>query len=260
MHGATIGLSERDFLIFLLVLVRMTGLFVIAPVFGHASLPRQVKVGLAVASAIFVFPSVLGSNSQAPGDTAELALMVGRELLVGTVIGYIALLIFAATQMAGELVDTQIGFGLANIVDPSFGGQVTVIGQYQFLIATMLYLTVNGHHILVGAIVRSYGAVPLGSASIGPELLTLIIAKFSELLKIAARMAIPAVACLIITEIALGVLARSVPQMNVLMVGFPLKIIVGFVVMGLAAPAICGYMQGVFGRLPESLSAVLRSF
>jgi len=251
--------TTTGFLIFLLVLVRMTGLFFLAPVFAHASIPAQVKAWFAFAATLVVYPIVsqIAVPVSVPGDVWEFALVIARELLVGLVVGYAALLVFAAAQYAGELIDTQIGFGMANLVDPSYGAQVTVIGQIHFLVATMVYLAVNGHHFLVGALVRSYNMVPMGQAALTPDLFRLIVMRFSELFKIAVRMALPAVACLLITEMALGVLARAVPQMNVLMVGFPLKIGVGLAILVLAAPGFVSYVHTVVGRLQEAIVMIL---
>ncbi len=250
-------MTEAGFLIFLLVLVRMTGLFFLAPVFAHASIPAQVKAWFAFAAALVVYPMMSRALVSMPANVGEFALLILRELLVGLVVGYVALLVFAAAQYAGELIDTQIGFGMANLIDPSYGAQVTVIGQLHFLVATMVYLAVNGHHFLVGALVRSYDMVPIGQAGLGPELFSLIVMKFGELFGIAMRMALPGVACLLIAEMGLGILARAVPQMNVLMVGFPLKIGVGLAILVLAVPGFVSYVQVALGRLQEAIAMVL---
>lgn len=252
-----LGFTETGFLTFFLVLVRMTGLFILAPMFAHASIPAQVKAWFAFAVTLVVYPMVSQTPMSAPGEVAEFAWVIARELFVGLVLGYVALLVFAAAQYAGELIDTQIGFGMANLVDPSFGAQVTVVGQFHFLAATMVYLAVNGHHFLMGALVRSYDVVPMGQAGLSPDLFDLIVLRFGELFKIAVRMALPAVVCLLITEMSLGIVARAVPQMNVLMVGFPLKICVGLAVLVLAMPGFVGYVRVVLGRLQEAIVLII---
>lgn len=252
-----LGFTETGFLVFFLVLVRMTGLFIIAPVFAHASVPAQFKAWFAFAVTLVVYPMVSQTSISAPGEVTEFALVIVRELLVGFVVGYVALLLFAAAQYAGELIDTQIGFGMANLVDPSFGAQVTVVGQFHFLAATMVYLAVNGHHFLVGALVRSYDVVPMGRAGLSPDLFDAVVLRFGELFKIALRMALPAAMCLLITEMGLGIAARAVPQMNVLMVGFSLKICVGLAVLVLAMPGFVGYVRVALGRLQEAIVLII---
>lgn len=251
------GLTQGEFLLFLLILVRMTGLFILAPVFAHQSVPVQVKPWFALACSLVVYPMLAGHGPAIPATVPALAAMIGRELLVGACVGYLALLVFAAAQYAGELIDTQIGFGMANLIDPSFGSNITVLGQVHFLLATMIYLAVDGHHLLIGAVVRSYGLIPFGQAELGPELIRLIVERFSGMFVIAMRMALPAAACLLIAEVALGVMARAVPQMNVLMVGFPLKIGVGLIVLGVVLPSTGAYFVGVLSKLAEALSAAL---
>ncbi len=252
-----LGFTETGFLVFFLVLVRMTGLFIMAPVFAHASVPAQVKAWFAFAVTLVVYPMVSQTPISVPGEVTELALAIVRELLVGFVVGYVALLLFAAAQYAGELIDTQIGFGMANLVDPSFGAQVTVVGQFHFLVATMVYLAVNGHHFLLGALVRSYDVVPMGRTGLSPDLFDSVVLRFGELFKIALRMSLPAAICLLITEMSLGIAARAVPQMNVLMVGFPLKICVGLAVLVLAMPGFVGYVRVALGRLQEAIVLII---
>ncbi|MCR4425773.1 MAG: flagellar biosynthetic protein FliR [Firmicutes bacterium] len=254
------GVTEREFLVFILVLVRMTGLFVIAPVFGNRSVPAQIKVGLAFAASVVAWPLAAEPVFAVPGSVWALASLVGSELLIGAVVGYVALLVFAAVQLAGQVVDMQMGFGLANIVDPSWGGQVTVLGQFKFLVATLLFLAANGHHSVVGGVVASYRAIPLGAASFGPEVFSLLVAEFSAVFSSAVRVALPVVAALIAAELALGVLSRSVPHMNVLMVGFPLKIVIGLGVMVLALPGMCDYLLVAFREMRGDIISALRAF
>lgn len=264
------AVTEAHALIFLLVLVRMTGLFVIAPVFAHQSVPNQVKPWFALACSLVAYPAVVGGGgapgasalaSQLPPGVIGLAAAICGELFVGAVIGYLALLVFAAAQYAGELIDTQIGFGMANLVDPSFGGNITVLGQIHFLLATMLYLAIDGHHLLVGAVMTSFELAPVGQVTVGTALAGLVIERFTLLFTMALRISLPAVSCLFITELGLGLIARAVPQMNVLMVGFPLKIGVGLVVLGTAMSATATYLVAIMRQLGDVISqaiAVLR--
>jgi len=256
----TLGFTEREFLLFFLVLVRMTGLFILAPLFGHASVPARAKAGLAFACALVVYPMMAQTPFEMPTDVYELTSDVARELFVGATLGFVSLLVLAAAQYGGEMIDTQIGFSLANIVDPSFGQQVSLLGQFHYLVAMMVYMAVDGHHYLIGALMRSYSVIPVGGAGMSSELFSLVLARFSDLFMIAIRMSLPPVACLLITEIALGVLAKSVPQMNVLMVGFPAKIVVGLAVVGLAIPGFVGCAATAFASLRKAIVVLMRAF
>lgn len=253
-----IGLEQAN--VFMLVMVRMTGMFILAPVFGNAHIPTRVKTGFAAVTAVVVTPIQM---QRAVGISPDLLTLVGiviKELLVGAVIGYVALLVFAGVQLAGQVVDMQIGFGMANIVDPAAGTQVTVLGQFKFLIATLAFLAVNGHHHILIAVARSYDIVPLAGVGLSRDLFYLVTQEYAKVFSIAVRLALPVTAAVMIGEAALGVMARAVPHMNVLMVGFPLKIATGIMALAVVMPGFISYLGAQFSVLSRNILLVLRAF
>lgn len=243
---------------YLMVLARIGGMFVFAPVFGSHNVPRQAKAALSLVLALVIFPSVSMPASGYPENLIGYALCIGKEIIAGIVIGYVAALITVAVQLAGHLVDMQIGFGLVNIVDPMSGRQITVIGQLQYIIAILLFLGTNSHHVLLTAISESYRLVPIGEFTLGAACHRGIVVLFGNMFSLAFRIAAPVTCALLLTDVVMAVLARAVPQMNIFIVGFPLKIFAGLLVLAMAIPAIAGLLRGSFHGLEREIFLVLR--
>ena len=216
---------------FLLVLVRVTSFFLMMPLFSYRSIPASHKIGLGFFMAwIIIFTMdvpVLEINS-------TYFLLIIKEALVGILIGFIAYMILSAIQIAGGFIDFQMGFAIANVIDPQTGAQSPLMGQYLYTIGLLLLLTVNGHHLLLDGIFNSYRFIALDQPWIpfGDEnLVEYVIKSFNSMFIIAFQMAIPVVGSLFLVDVALGIVARTVPQLNVFVVGLPLKIGVSFIVL-----------------------------
>jgi len=152
---------------------------------------------------------------------------------VGFMIGLIASLLFAAISLSGEILGRHMGFGMARVIDPTFGGQTSVVAQFENLVALMLFLAISGHHLLVLALCDSFEIVPIGGVRCDSTIVTELIQVTARIFPIAIKITAPAFVILILTTVVIGLVARCVPQMNVLIVGLPLKIAVGLI--GLAA-------------------------
>lgn len=231
--------------IFFLVLTRMTGLFIIAPIFGRKNIPVYFKVGLAF------FMAVLLVNTQNPGITINyinlwgFAILVIKEMLVGITIGYVSFIVFTAIYVAGQLIDMQIGFGMVNVMDPISNIQVPITANFYYIICMMLFLVGNGHHMLINALFDSFKIVPLGTAIFSGALMDNILRIFGNIFSIGFRISSPIIAAVLVTDIALGIMSRAVPQLNVFVVGMPLKIIIGLLVMVLTFPSFISIVEGL---------------
>ncbi|NPV53679.1 MAG: flagellar type III secretion system protein FliR [Firmicutes bacterium] len=261
---------------FLLIVARVGGVFAFAPVFSGYNIPVQVKAALCFAISLIALP-VVGAGVAAaggyPADIIAYSLIVIREILVGLAMGYAASLFLVAVQFAGSFIDLQMGFAFVNIVDPMANRQITVIGQFEYLLAMLLFLVLNGHHWLISAVVKSYNVVPLaggvgaaGAASgqlavgqifpvgiIQPGLVRL----FCDITAIGFKIAAPITVTLLLADIAMGVVARTVPQMNVFIIGFPLKIAVGFIIMIVSLPVFVAILREIFSGLESELLLLL---
>ncbi len=213
--------------VFLLVFARVLSFLVVMPLFSYRTIPMPFKVGFSFFLAFIMFYTV--DASPIVFDAMYLFLII-KEVLVGLLIGLFAFIIVSALQVAGGFVDFQMGFAIANVMDPQTGAQSPLTGQYFYIIALLFLLSVNGHHLIIDGIFNSYNFIPIetfipfGNQSIA----NLIIDTFNYMFIIAFQMAIPIVGTLFLVDIALGIIARTVPQLNVFVVGLPLKILVSF--------------------------------
>ena len=244
--------------VFFLVFTRMGGIMIFAPYFSETAIPRKVKIALALVLAVLTFGDVAlpGGLDGSPG---MMAVAAGAELLVGVAIGLAAQLLMAAVQLAGELLGHDIGFAIVNTVDPVTEQRVSVIGQAQAFVALVIFLALGGDAILVKALVGSYEIVPLAGGRVTPGLVKVLVEISGSMFDLAIKVAAPGVAVLFLVTVALGFLARTVPQMNVLIVGFPLRIGVGLAMLMIIFPVIYVAMEDVAGQTFVRTGEILRA-
>ena len=239
----------------LLIFVRVTTFFVAMPIFSHRSIPMIHRIGLAVFLAWIMYytidPPVLEID-------LNYYLLIVKEALVGLFLGFIGYMIMSAIQIAGGFIDFQMGFSMANVIDPQTGVQSPLMGQYLYTIALLFLLSTDGHHLLLDGIFYSYQFIPIDGAFIpfdNESLLEYVVKAFSQSFVIALQMSIPVVGSIFLVDVALGILARTVPQLNVFVVGIPVKIIAGFLVLLI----VMGMMMQVVTRLFEFLLLTMRN-
>lgn len=252
--------NTEQVLILIFVFLRIVAILVMIPVLGETSVPLRVKAGLAILISLLVFPSVRADipHFQTEAEIVVIVIAMAGEVLIGVVIGFAARIIFAGIQFAGEMIGLQMGFSIVNVIDPVSSAQVSIMAEFQYMIAMLVYLAIDAHHIFIFAIVDSYRIVaPFGYHFSGPLIQALII--FSKGLFITAiKVSAPVMAVLLFTNVALGVLARTVPQMNVFIVGFPLQIAVGLTIMGLTIPVFVHLVQRALNSLNTEVHTLLR--
>jgi flagellar biosynthetic protein FliR len=244
---------------FILVLIRVSAMIMMVPVFGDATVPATVKWGLSILIALLLFP-VVKAGIPPTRDLGFVSLVLGiaGELLIGIVIGYSARLIFAGIQLAGEMLGFQMGFSVASVIDPTSSTQVSVIAEFQYLLSLLLFMTVNAHHLFISAIAESYQALPPLSVHLSGPLLQAIISLSKEVFVIAVKISAPVTAVLLFTNVAMGLVARAVPQMNVFIVAMPLQIAVGLLFIGLTAPVFVKVTQHLFFGLSGEIEMLMR--
>jgi flagellar biosynthetic protein FliR len=242
---------------FLLVLFRIGGMMVSAPLFNMRSIPPQAKVGMAVAIAFLLFP-LHASKLVVPTDLIQFALLAIQETILGLLIGFTANLVFMAVQMAGDFISTQMGLSIASVLDPITGSHAPVMGQFFFYLSAMLFLSLNIHHGLIIGVDRSFDWVPLGHF-IGEGKLTgaVVAERFikltGDILLMALMVGGPVIGVLLATEIALSFVAKVMPQMNVFMVAMPLKVALGLMLILTSLP----YLSTLLGDRYAYLMQVL---
>lgn len=236
------GLSiEPQLWTLLFVMVRVSATFIAAPIFGAISVPLQVRIALSGAIGFLV----LAANPVTPPAqifAITTFLAIAAEALVGLAIGFVLQIAFAAPLVAGELIGNAMGIGFASAIDPQNGRSSTALGQFMMTLLTLLFLSVNGHLMLVELVVRSYAVLPPGSAWIAVERLRDIAVFGGYAFSAGFLLALPVGFLLLCLNLVVGMLSRSAPALNLFAVGLPMSLAVGVVALAIAFPAMGDYM------------------
>ncbi|MEI7640449.1 MAG: flagellar biosynthetic protein FliR [bacterium] len=251
-----IGLIQAQ--VFILALARVSAVFVTAPLFGSRNVPAQLKAGLAFIVTFIIFP-IIDRNLILPTDLVGYTLLIFQQILVGVIIGYATYIIFAGIQLAGQIIDLQMGFGIVNVMDPMSNVQVSIIGQFQFILAMLIFMAINGHHYLLQAVVDSFKIAPIGHVGITNETVSKLADIFYQMFLIAFRIAAPATVALLLTNVTLGFIARTIPQMNVFMVGLPLNIVVGLAAVMISMPVIINLFSTLLAGMWNDIYYLIKS-
>ncbi|HHI03169.1 MAG TPA: flagellar type III secretion system protein FliR [candidate division Zixibacteria bacterium] len=241
----------------LLISFRAGGLFITAPILGHHSIPMTVKAGFAVVLAIVLIPFAAQTAPPAVESIWLLGLLAAKELLVGLIIGFFFSLLFSGVRMGGAIVGFQQGLLMANVLDPEAGSQVSIVAEFWIVIASLIFIAIDGHHAIISALADSYQLIPVGATSFSGPAGEMIIRFSAYAFTMAVKISAPIVITLFLVSVALGVVARTVPQMNIFIVGMPLKIGVGFLVMAIALPLFKNIVNQTLYYLDNEVLAVL---
>lgn len=217
--------------ILLLIIVRITTFFIAAPIFSFKAIPAQVKVFISIVLAWMIYYTIPTATLEIDGT---YILLVLKEAAVGLMLGLVVFIVISAMQIAGGLIDFQMGFAMANVIDPQTGAQSPLMGQFFNFLALLVLLAINGHHLLLDGIYYSYQYLPydqLFPNFASEDTVEFIIRLFAKVFVIAFQMSAPVVATLFLVTLALGITGKTVPQLNIFVVGFPIKIAVGFIVL-----------------------------
>lgn len=244
---------------FILVLLRVSAIVVTIPVISEASVPARFKAALSILITLIVFPLVVPKIP--PAENYHVLILMYRmagEVMIGLIIGYIARLVLAGIQMAGDIIGFQMGLSIANVIDPMTSEQVSIITELQYLVALLVFLAVDAHHIFFSAIIQSYSILnPLVFHFSGP-LMQAVLSYSKEMFVIAVKLAAPLIAVMLFTNVGLGIVARTVPQINIFIVGMPLQIAVGLILLGLTVPMFVKLTSGYFLNLEAKVVTLLR--
>lgn len=242
---------------FLLLMGRLSGLFLSAPIFSSRQIPGRVKIlVLALLSATLSYLIPINTNVTLGTPGLFLAAVV-LEIVVGYTIGLVAYVVFGAIQLAGQLMDMQMGFGIVNVVDPLSGTQIPLMGNLTQTLALLMYLAVNGHHYLLEAVVQSYQVIPVMGFNVNKPFFELLMVIAAQMFVVAVKIALPIIIAILAADIAMGFIARTVPQMNVFIVGLPLKIMVGLVALMLMIPVYLWVFNLLFSRFFTYLDQII---
>lgn len=240
---------------FLLVWIRFLGLFLMAPIFNSRFIPPLAKIGLSFWVAVVVFPLIDFGQSWLLLD-AHYLMAVLSEAFTGFALGLTVSFVFACIQIAGEIIDFEMGFSYVNVVDPLSNLGTSVLGQFYLMLATLYYLGIDGHHLALRALLRSFRFLPPGGFLLGKPLLAPFLDLVQGVMVLALQIAAPVIAALFLTNLTMAIISRAIPQMNIFVVGLPLNLGIGFGVVLSALP----YFLPVLGRVTELFVEALLRF
>lgn len=243
---------------FLLVFMRMTGLFVLSPVFGRRNVPAYLKIGMSFMMALVLLNTIPLKGMDIASNIWLYVWILFKEMLIGLAMGYITTLAFSAILIAGQIMDFQIGFGMVNAFDPVNEVAVPIVGNLINMMALLLFFGMNGHHALISLLFDSYTVLPIGDFSIKPDILWYILEIFVQTFIWAIKLAIPLMAVLLLTEVMLGVLSRALPQMNVFVMGMPIRLMIGLIMLLLVLPVYVNLMEPLFADMFDGISGFMQ--
>ncbi|TDI82761.1 MAG: flagellar biosynthetic protein FliR [Caldithrix sp.] len=253
-----LGLSEAQFVGFLLSFLRIMALVAVAPVLGSQSIPVQVKVFFSFFLSIMLLPMLKTDTSLTSLSLIGMLPLALKEMLVGLFLGFNAKFIFESFQFAGRLISTQMGLGMANIIDPENGAPSTPIGNIYSMVVIILFLTLNGHHFVIAALYKSFEFVPVASMSLIPAAAHgKMLVMFNNLFIMGIKLAAPSMATLFLIEVCMAIMARIMPQMNIFFIGLPIRLSVGMFIVIVSLPLVYVFFTMMLRQWERDLTSIL---
>ena len=242
----------------IMIFIRITAFIVICPGFSFKGLPNTFKIGFAISLTLII-------NSIIPEidviDNMFLFLLLNiKETILGLALGFVTNLIFSAAEIAGNLVDFQVGFSMASVYDPSVGTTAANYGKMYYWISISVFFMLDMHHKVITALVKSFDYIPLNTVSFNNYNAKAIVSLFSEVFELALNLAIPIIIVVLVTDIILGIISKTVPQINVLMLGMPVKAMVSYIITLLTLSWLINSIGNTIQLIPENLEGFMNLF
>ena len=240
--------ANHHFALYWIVLARIGGVFAVAPIVSSAAIPAPVRAALSVLVAIAALPAAAATAPHIPIGVVPYSALLVHELAVGLIIGFVARVVFSVADMAGSLIDLQMGFSVGSAVDPLYGESSTVLGTFLNMLAMLLFLVAGGLELLVAASAASYTHLPIGAPAFFGAGSAAAVSALAWAMATAVAVAVPALALGLVLNLALGLVGRAVPQLNVFASALPLQVIAGLVALLLSLPVMAVVFSGLAGE------------
>ena len=241
----------------LTVLIRVAGILAAFPVLGSRAVPGQVKIGLVLTIGLILLPIV--KVPMIPNDPYLTGVGLVAEFVIGMALGLASRIVFGGIELAGEVVGHQMGLAVVQLFDPTAQSQVPLISHFQTLLASLVFLSINAHFIVVEAIAKSFDLVPPFGAGLSASLAEDVLRYSQGMFVLALKIAAPIMATLLLINLLMAILGRTVSQLNVFIMSFPITITIGFLVMGASMPLTLGLYESEFQNLAGVFTKVLTS-
>jgi len=233
----------QDFNHFLLIFIRVGVILFLLPFFNSRRIQVMSKVGMTFMIAILLYPVVDVRTSVMPAGTIGIAQLIGGELVIGIILGLIVQVFFEGVKIMGEMVGFQTGLSIANVIDPQSGMQLSIFSNMAYLLAMILFLLLNGHHVLLNALKGSFEILQVGTLSLNPLLMQKMITHVGQMFVIGIKIGAPAIAALLFTKIVFGLITKFIPQMNIMIVAFPAQIAIGLLFFGISLRLVLVFVE-----------------
>jgi flagellar biosynthetic protein FliR len=240
-------------------LLRVLGLLFAEPILGNPNVPVRVKVGLAVLITLILAPVLPAMPRVDPASAAGL-LIAGQQLVIGLAMGFTLRIALTAVETAGQLVGLQMGLGFAVFFDPQSSAQTAVVGQFLGLFAILVFLAIDGHLMVITALVQSFSSLPIGLQPLNPSGFRLLTEWGGEIFRTGLVISLPVIGALLIANVAVGIMTRAAPQLNIFAVGFPITLAVGFFALWLSIPFMGPSVQKIFEQALVTALQMVRQF
>lgn len=249
---------QTNFVVYLMVLGRVSGIFSFNPIFSRRGVPNNVKAGASLVLALVM--TVAGDfDYTMPQGLVPLVFDFAKELLVGAVLGFFVNVMLQVFSMAGEVTDMQLGLSMAKSYDPTFGnaGLTTQYYSYWFM---MYFFAVGGHKSYIKLFALSYESIPMGYTSFNVNIPYVLVQYFETVMTLGLKLAMPVIAAALISEFCIGVLMKAVPTIHVFVLNIQIKLLVGFVVLAAGCGVVSEYMENLMGILFDNLNGIVENF
>ncbi len=252
--------SEVEISVFALSLIRLSSFMVVLPVFGNRLVPASVKILLSLVMAMVMFPAIKAGTTLSPGWQDDIILLALRESVLGIFLGFLVRTMFVAVEIAGQLLGFSMGFSAVQLLNPTFGESSTMMEEFQTILGTLLYLSINGHHMFFEAIHKSFEMAPIGRIHMDTRALASVTTLVANIFIIAIKLAGPMIAVILFLNIALGMVGRAVPQINVFVISFPVNIMVGLFILVASIPLFMTVLEADFVQTGSQIFTYLKGF
>lgn len=254
---APFSLTPDVLAVMFLMSVRISALFLTIPVFSSRAVPVMTKVGLAIVISVVLLPTT-APNAVVPETLGHLAIAVGKELVVGVLAGFAVSLLFASLNVAASIAGIEVGFGFSNTIDLTYSGQSTALDQLFTGMAALIFLTGNFHHPFLAGVQGLFDVMPPNAFSLYRVSQQGLVELSANMFLVALRIVLPLMGALLLTEVAMGIIARTAPQMNVFFVGLPIKIALGIIALIIMLPFVVNGIEGLLSHMSRDMALILR--
>lgn len=254
------SLPYRELKTFFLILIRVSIIFQMLPFFNARVIPMLAKAGLAFVISIILFPVINTTMVEFPSTIFGMVQLILTEMIIGMILGLLVLVFFEGIRMMGQMVGFQTGFAITNIIDPQSGAQISILANMAYLVAMIFFLLLNGHHILLSAVRESFEIIHVGSLGLNFEMFNKIIPIYGDMFAIAVKIGAPAIAALLFTNLAFGLIVKLIPQINIMIVAFPVQITIGLLFFGVSLSVLLKFMETYLKDLGPMLMNTMQWF